>query len=304
MKLLHCPVVLLPGKTELQFSKLLSKRLDLLAVGFVLYYNIAYKLGEGFEVSRFHPESRHLRNAKPERTGGRKTFFARGGLIVDDYVVFFEAFGQAIANPSPTHDENPFELLFALVEHFQVVDQGGIRCYEIDDLFDLNQVALLPNKGLTSHHCCNRKRSNPGQSNQGACSDALVEFVDIYPTLLELCNLPMPEKLEGLIMKPLLDNPARQWKKAAFSQYPRHRTGNRHKNHGDIMGYTIRTKDFRYVEWRQWETRKVVARELYDHRIDKQEMVNIVEQEQYSDNVKELSKLLNSGWKASLPPKV
>jgi len=63
--------------------------------------------------------------------------------------------------------------------------------------------------------------SVPGQKNAGKKSDDLVEFVDIYLSLAELCELPRPEGLEGISFVPLLDNPQRQWKSAAFSQYPR-----------------------------------------------------------------------------------
>ncbi|MDP6044683.1 MAG: sulfatase, partial [Phycisphaerae bacterium] len=117
--------------------------------------------------------------------------------------------------------------------------------------------------------------SAPGRPNAGGRTKALVEFVDIYPTLAELCGLSIPKGLEGLSMVPLLARPDRAWKKAAFSQYPRHRTSHRHRKHGQIMGYTIRTDRYRYVEWRQWGTREVVARELYDHSSDAGEMVNL-----------------------------
>ena len=49
--------------------------------------------------------------------------------------------------------------------------------------------------------------SVPGMKNAGAHTDALVEFVDIYPTLSELAGLPLPSHLEGTSFKPLLDNP-------------------------------------------------------------------------------------------------
>jgi iduronate 2-sulfatase len=60
--------------------------------------------------------------------------------------------------------------------------------------------------------------SVPGMKAVGEKTDALVEFVDMYPTLAELAGLPLPENLEGLSFKPLLDDPQRPWKSAAFSQ--------------------------------------------------------------------------------------
>ena len=52
-------------------------------------------------------------------------------------------------------------------------------------------------------------------------TDALVEFVDIYPTLVDLAGLPLPEHLQGTSFAPLLEEPGRPWKGAAFSQHPR-----------------------------------------------------------------------------------
>ena len=105
----------------------------------------------------------------------------------------------------------------------------------------------------------------PGQKNAGAQTEALVEFVDLYPTLVDLCGLPMPDGLEGCSMKPLLADPGRPWKKAAFSQFPRALRGARHRGRGDIMGNAIRTNRYRYIEWRQGESDELLARELYDH---------------------------------------
>ncbi|MEO7600235.1 MAG: sulfatase, partial [Opitutus sp.] len=48
---------------------------------------------------------------------------------------------------------------------------------------------------------------SPGLNRRGAVSDALVEAVDIYPTLLELCGLPSPGPLDGRSLRANLDNP-------------------------------------------------------------------------------------------------
>ena len=64
--------------------------------------------------------------------------------------------------------------------------------------------------------------SVPGMKTAGKHTDALVEFVDIYPTLAELCGLPLPQHLEGASFVPVLRRSVdRPWKTAAFSQYPR-----------------------------------------------------------------------------------
>jgi len=141
----------------------------------------------------------------------------------------------------------------------------------------------------------------PDHAKPGSTTDALVEFVDLYPTLAEACGLPLPEGLEGTSLLPLLEQPDRAWKSAVFSQYPRMGTGSRHRGHGDIMGYAVRADRYRYVEWREWKSRQVVARELYDHMSDPNETCNVVNQAERSNIAKELSRVLSSGWTAALP---
>ena len=143
--------------------------------------------------------------------------------------------------------------------------------------------------------------SVPGQAKRGIRTNALVELVDVYPTLAAACQLPAPQGVEGINLQPLLKQPARPWKQAVFSQYPRAREGNRHRGHGEIMGYAIRTSRYRYVEWRSWQSQQVTARELYDHQNDPHEMRNLASQAGHQDTLKTLSQLLADGWQAALP---
>ena len=143
--------------------------------------------------------------------------------------------------------------------------------------------------------------SVPGQSKQGIRTNALVELVDVYPTLAALCQLPAPQGVEGINLQPLLQQPTRPWKQAAFSQYPRDKEKNRHRGHGEFMGYAIRTNRYRYVEWRNWESQQVLARELYDHQDDPHETRNLAGQANHQATLKTLSQLLTNGWQAALP---
>ena len=130
----------------------------------------------------------------------------------------------------------------------------------------------------------------PGIESPTWKSPALTEFVDIYPTLSDLCGLPLPDHLEGTSLVPLLERPNRNWKPAAFSQYPR----------GRIMGYSMKTDRYRYTEWQKPDS-TVAARELYDHEEDPQENVNVAGRDSNQRLVKKLSDRLNAGWKAALP---
>jgi arylsulfatase A-like enzyme len=119
-----------------------------------------------------------------------------------------------------------------------------------------------------------------------------VEFVDIYPTLCELAGLPVPETLEGTSLVPVMQNPTRRWKKAAFSQEHSRRKG--------IMGYTMRTDRYRYTEWLSPE-KALIARELYDHDRDPDENVNLAERAGNGKLVESLAKMLHAGWRAARP---
>jgi iduronate 2-sulfatase len=131
----------------------------------------------------------------------------------------------------------------------------------------------------------------PGAKTAGQRTNALVEFVDLYPTLAELAGLSAPATIEGTSFAPLLKNPKLPWKRAAFSQYPR--GGNR-------LGTAMRTDRYRYVEWVDKDG-ALIGRELYDHRTDPQENENIAEREENAALVISLSDELRAGWKAAVP---
>jgi arylsulfatase A-like enzyme len=142
--------------------------------------------------------------------------------------------------------------------------------------------------------------SVPGMKTAGARTDALVEMVDIYPTLSELAGLPLPGHLEGTSFKPLLDDPRRPWKPAAFSQYPR--GANNSTGGVALMGYSLRTDRYRFTQWvERDDPSRVAALELYDHQTDPQENQNIAGRPEHATLVKELAAKLDAGWKAARP---
>ena len=140
----------------------------------------------------------------------------------------------------------------------------------------------------------------PANQRMKSCSK-LVELVDLYPTLAEACGLPSPSGLEGTSFFPLLQNPDQAWKSAAFSQHPRAASSNRHKGHGNTMGYAVRTDRYRYVEWREWKTGNVVARELYDYQTHPSETQNLIDHPRYRRTQQQLKQMLTAGWESAIP---
>lgn len=137
--------------------------------------------------------------------------------------------------------------------------------------------------------------SAPGmKSAAGKRSEALVEFVDLYPTLADLCGLSLPSHLEGTSLVPILRDPGRgKVKNAAFSQYPRVSNGLR------LMGYSMRTDRYRLTRWvHRDDSSKVAAVELYDHSTDPQENTNIEAHPSQAGVLARLTRQWEAGWRA------
>lgn len=148
--------------------------------------------------------------------------------------------------------------------------------------------------------------SGAGVKAKGKQSNALTEFVDIYPTLCEMAGFKIPDHLQGTSLVPLLENPDAEWKTAAFSQFLLGRFGPPETRLQERMGYSIRTDRFRYVEWYSWNKEEktkceLLDRELFDHLIDPQENKNLVNDLEYKNTVELISKQLELGWRNALP---
>ena len=111
----------------------------------------------------------------------------------------------------------------------------------------------------------------------GKKSNALTEYLDIYPSLCELCDVPQPGHLQGRSFVPLLKNPNLRWKQAVFSRY--------------FKGDSVKTDQYRYTEW-CGKDGGVYARMLYDHKMDLAENTNVAELPQNKELVKKLSNML------------
>jgi arylsulfatase A-like enzyme len=133
--------------------------------------------------------------------------------------------------------------------------------------------------------------SVPGMNTAGQKTQSLAEFVDIYPTLAELCGLPLPDHLEGASLVPVLRDPKASIKPAAFSQYPRSVEGRQ------LMGCSMRTDRYRLTCWvRRHDPSHIEAVELYDERADPQENLNIAHDPKNADLVATLTEQWRQGW--------
>ncbi len=111
------------------------------------------------------------------------------------------------------------------------------------------------------------------RQTKGTRVSGIAELLDLFPTLTELCGIPDPDGLAGTSLVPFLKNPNLVAKQFALTQTPR---PNYPRGKLPVhMGYSIRTDELRYTEWRSFQTNRVVSRELYDHSRDPREMENI-----------------------------
>jgi len=115
------------------------------------------------------------------------------------------------------------------------------------------------------------------------------EFVDIFPTLCDLAGIPTPNYLDGISLVPAMKNPTTQLRDYALSQYPR----------GKAMGYSIRTKRFRYTQWignyysaeKPYSEAKVEATEMYDYEKDPLETKSVIGDIAYVKEEAQMKKL-------------
>jgi iduronate 2-sulfatase len=120
----------------------------------------------------------------------------------------------------------------------------------------------------------------------------ICEFVDIFPTLCELANLPIPKFIDGKSLVPAIKNPNAIVGEFASSQFPRGK---------NTMGYSIRTSRFRYTEWmkdsftteKPYDKKYVIACEMYDYQKDPQETESLLNKPEYAKEQMILEKLFS-----------
>jgi arylsulfatase A-like enzyme len=113
----------------------------------------------------------------------------------------------------------------------------------------------------------------PGVTRPGQRCSRPVTMLDIYPTLIELCNLAPKKELQGKSFLPLLKNPQAEWDRPALTTHGR-------ENH------SLRCERFRYIRYSDG------TEELYDHDKDELEWANLANDPKYAGVKKQLAKWL------------
>ena len=111
-------------------------------------------------------------------------------------------------------------------------------------------------------------------------SSALIEYIDVFPTLCDLAGLPHPSQLMGNSFVPVIKDPDVPWKQAVFSQWQN--------------AAAVTTERYTYTEWTN-DQGQFLGKMLYDHEVDPQENINIAEVETHQALVEEMKKLLHQG---------
>jgi len=145
-------------------------------------------------------------------------------------------------------------------------------------------------------------------------TNSLSEFVDVFPTICDLAGVPIPNKLDGLSLKPLMLNNNAKVNDYSISQYPRKlkKLEMIKKGYTDskIMGYSMRTDKYRFTIWmnnftskQPFNEFKVYAFEMYDYVKDPLEKVNVVNDKDYATISKELKAKMLDYFKSELAKK-
>ncbi|MEO1824115.1 MAG: sulfatase [Roseibacillus sp.] len=113
----------------------------------------------------------------------------------------------------------------------------------------------------------------PGGGAKGQLCQRPVSLIDIYPTLVELCGLPQRHGMDGQSLKPLLEDPDREWERPVVTTF-------------GFRNHAIRTERWRYIQYSDG------GQELYDHEADPNEWSNLASLPRYSSLKSQLAKWL------------
>jgi len=120
----------------------------------------------------------------------------------------------------------------------------------------------------------------PNARGNGQACYRIVESLDIYPTLVELCDLPKPDGIEGQSLVPLLNDPQKGWDRPAYSVWS--------EDGKTLHGTAVRTEKWRYAEYGPDGKNGAM---LLDPHADPLELKNLAGDPQYAKVCAELSQL-------------
>jgi uncharacterized sulfatase len=124
----------------------------------------------------------------------------------------------------------------------------------------------------------------PGAKGMGAPTEAVVELLDLYPSLVDLCDLRPSHELRGTSLASLLENPSANWNGPAFTQVVRSQVG---------MGFSVREGDWRLTQWGRSGAGGV---ELYNVKNDKEGYFNLAKDPSHGERMDQLFGLLKEAY--------
>lgn len=128
----------------------------------------------------------------------------------------------------------------------------------------------------------------PDIKQKGASSFSIAELVDLYPTLIEYCQLPAApatSRLAGVSLVPVLKDPKAKVKLTATTQVARPLGG---QDNLEIVGSSLRDENFRYNAWIRLTDQVIVAEELYDLSTDIDNATNLAADKKYAKKKAEM----------------
>jgi len=131
---------------------------------------------------------------------------------------------------------------------------------------------------------------DPRMNNNKNITEAFVELLDLFPTLVELAGLENKGKMDGKSMVPLIDNNLLEDFSNSFSMY---QSFQKDENVKDLKAYALHNKKYTYIEWWDTVSNTIVNQELYDIEYGL-ETTNIISDPSTQEIVKRLSKKIEN----------
>lgn len=136
--------------------------------------------------------------------------------------------------------------------------------------------------------------ASPLSKQRGRVASHPVELVDLYPTLADLCQVKAPSHVKGVSLRPALEDTNHSTKPGALSvTVSRARQMHKAFTSDRVMGYSIRTKRYRYTRWGDGQH----GHELYDYASDPHEYTNLADKPEHAVTVERMRTLLDEAVK-------